>query len=257
MFEQFGNFSTMNVDEITKTMNENTNPPLANVVEPIQNLFPPSNSFDFPQPKPEVKIEDFYPEAEVYVGLLNNGVKWGLPVLLKKVYNLPTEEQCEHQFLLHKQNYERFLQSYEQFNATAESEQDELQKLVFERTKSAYEEANRVWEMYPLIKKAVEQKGLDEGENRLLKKALATWLYQNRDKVQNPLITIAVVLASSIGTKFAELELTGAKQFRPLVVDESVIKQRTEDTYEPKQDENIEVIEPANGGGLPEQSTTE
>lgn len=226
MFKGFEDFSTMNVENIAKELNA------PSVVQP-QSIEPVAMANDllFPKPKPEVRIEDFYPEAKVYVGLLDNGLRWGLPVLLKKIYNIPTEEECEHQFQLHQSNYTQFRADYEAFGAIAESEQDELQKAIFEKTKMAYEEADRVWTMYPLIKKSVEQKGLDQGENKLLERALATWLYQNRDKVQNPLITIAVVVASSVGSRFAELELTGAKQFRPLVVDELGIKQQISQNY--------------------------
>lgn len=252
MFDNYKQFATMNVDEIANQMNQPT--PTTSGENMSVFAQPESvNSFDFPKPKPEVKIEDFYPEAKVYVGLLDNGLKWGLPVLLKKIYNIPTEEECEHQYHLHQANYEQFKQDLETFGSVAESEQDELQKVIFDKTKLAYEEADRVWQMYPLIKKSVEQKGLDEGETKLLERALATWLYQNRDKVQNPMITIAVVVASSVGSRFANLELTGAKQFRPLVVDELGIKQQITKTYVATQ-EAKESIESANSGGLSDES---
>ena len=253
MFDNYKQFSTMNVEEIASQMNQPTPPTLGQSV--FEQPQPTNNGFEFPKPKPEVRIEDFYPEAKVYVGLLDNGLKWGLPVLLKKVYNIPTEEECEHAYILHQTNYEQFKLDCESFGALADTEQDELKKVILNKTKSAYEEADRVWQMYPLIKKSVEQKGLDEGETKLLERALATWLYQNRDKVQNPMITIAVVIASSVGSRFANLELTGAKQFRPLVVDEAVIKQQITTTYEATQKNSIEPH--ANGGGLPDESITE
>lgn len=255
MFENYKQFSTMNVEEIASQMNQPMPPSLGQSVfdqpEPTNQM---QNGFDFPKPKPEVRIDDFMPEAKVYVGLLDNGLKWGLPYLLKKVYNIPTEEECEHQYNLHQANYEQFKAEYEAFVALSEEQQDDVQKVFFSKAKGAYEEADRVWQMYPLIKKSVEQKGLDEGETKLLERALATWLYQNRDKVQNPMVTIMVVMASSVGSRFANLELSGAKQFRPLVVDELTIKQQVSNAYEATQKTTVE-SNPDSGGLLDESST--
>lgn len=258
MFDKFQDFSSLSVDDIAKQMNQPSVPQTTDILtQPSQASQP--NELLFPKPKPEPKIEDFYPEAKVYVGLLDNGLKWGLPVIIKKVYNVPTEEECDYQFELHKTNYANFLKDYESFGKLAETEKDELQIEIYQETKAAYEKADKVWEMYPLIKKAVEQRGLDEGETKLLEKALATWLYQNRDKVQNPMITIAVVLASSVGSRFAELELTGAKSFKPAIVDESRIKQVVKNNHEQQntKEQSVEIIPATDGGGLSDEGVAE
>lgn len=255
MFNNFQDFSSLSVDDIAKQMNQPVVPKTEQILaQPIQQQ---ANELLFPKPKPEVKIEDFYPEAKVYVGLLDNGLKWGLPVLIKKVYNVPTEEECDHQYELHKTNYANFLKDLDSFGQLADNEKDELQIEVFEQTKIAYEKADKVWEMYPLIKKAVEQRGLDEGETKLLEKALATWLYQNRDKVQNPMVTIAVVLASSVGSRFAELELTGAKSFKPAIVDESRIKQVIKNNHDQQKSTDVEIHTDTDSRGLLDEGAAE
>lgn len=182
------------------------------------------------EPEKPLSIDDFQDTAELFAGLINDGMGILNGWVLKFGFGIKDIPAKKKEMAVFEKNYDNFQRKYAEFRRESEPKDPQLlteyqdRKEFFYLAAQKYEIAKGYWDEFPQVVKIYEECKLSKEHLKYLSQPIAKYLLKTRTRELPPWLDLTIAIGKVYSPIFVNYGmLKGFKQLSADMVDENAI----------------------------------